>query len=580
MSSLKNLLIILLIIDILRTGDSLDHKINYLSHIIDISKFYKTYSIFFLYAQTSQDIGFSRVIHRWICELSRDGFMSIGIEISNIRHTSYYENRIVRPLFVVFLTDEKSIRTFSNNTRNFDMSFAYWIMREWYSLWPNQTKVFELAKWEPNKKLTFLTELSLYERRNSLDGLVLPAVFVMNNPFIDIDGDGNLSGSCGKILIELSRLVNFSFAIVNNTVSNGRWNAKYNKWNGAVGELIENRAQISMSYVSMSSARLDVVDFTIPFILSSFSLYIKEPDALNIEWSNYFRAFSYKLWIALIVLIFITPILLAWMKITLNQSNYVSLISDSYLQIWGIFCQQGLVEFPQRSSLRLAYISLFLLALVVSSAYSASLISFLTNVVHRLPFVSLEEFVQDGTYKLITAKDSLEYDVFANSKQPLAKKVMSFMIAEERLPPTPLDGFFQLCNEHNIAMYVSTEVRNVLDPEIPCNIVHINLGHIDSVSLMWSKKNQFLSLINHHLFKFMRNGMIRQLNSQSNSNNKKCKKKIGLNAVQVWSIIPILSFLEIGVFLSLCVFIVEKLYFARGKWVIIKNGYGKKSLRK
>lgn len=54
MSSLKNLLIILLVIDILRTGDSLDHKINYLSHIIDISKFYKTYSIFFLYAQTSQ----------------------------------------------------------------------------------------------------------------------------------------------------------------------------------------------------------------------------------------------------------------------------------------------------------------------------------------------------------------------------------------------------------------------------------------------------------------------------------------------------------------------------------------------
>ncbi|KAL2712484.1 hypothetical protein V1478_018007 [Vespula squamosa] len=553
------------------------------------------------------NMGFSHVIHRWICELSRNGFMSVGIEISNIRDTSYYENRIIRPLFVVFLTDEKSIKTFSNNTRNFNMAFAYWyviflpgynqndycpipkgnpfnllfntemlvscpkdrIMREWYSLRANQTKVFELAKWEPNKKLTFLTELTLYERRNSLDGLVLPAVFVMNNPFIDIDSDGNLSGSCGKILIELSRLVNFSFAIVNNTVSNGRWNAKYNKWNGAVGELIENRAQISMSYVSMSSPRLDVVDFTIPFILSSFSLYIKEPDVLDIEWSNYFRAFSFKLWIVLIVLLLTTPILLVWMKITLNQDNYASLISDSYLEIWGIFCQQGLVEFPQRSSLRLAYISLFLLALIVSSAYSASLISFLTNVVHRLPFVSLEEFVQDGTYKLITAKDSLEYDVFANSKQPLAKKVMSFMIAEERLPPTPLDGFFQLCNEHNIAMYVSTEVRNVLDPEIPCNIVHINLGHIDSVSLMWSKKNQFLSLINHHLFKFMRNGMIKQLNSQSNSNNKKCKKKIGLNAVQVWSIIPILSFLEIGVFLSLCMFIVEKLYFARVVFIIL-----------
>lgn len=160
---------------------------------------------------------FTGTIHRWICELSRNGFMSVGIEISNIRDTTYYENRIIRPLFVVFLTDEESIKMFSNNTNNIDMSFAYWyviflpgydwndycpmpkgnpfnlhfntemlvscpkdsIMREWYSLRANQTKVFELAKWEHDDRFTLLTELSLYERRNSLEGLVLPAVFVM-----------------------------------------------------------------------------------------------------------------------------------------------------------------------------------------------------------------------------------------------------------------------------------------------------------------------------------------------------------------------------------------------------------------
>ncbi|XP_043487521.1 uncharacterized protein LOC122514650 [Polistes fuscatus] len=381
------------------------------------------------------------------------------------------------------------------------------IMREWYSLRTNQTKVFELAEWESDGTLMLLTELSLYERRNSLEGLVIPAVIVLSNPFINMDKNGTLTGSCGKILLELTRLVNFSFVIVNESSSNGRWNAKYNSWNGAVGELIANRAQFTISFVSMSKSRSEVVDFTLPFILSSTSLYIKEPDVSSVGWSNYFRTFNYKIWISLLILILTIPILLAFMKIIANQRNFVSLLLDSYLQIWGIFCQQGLDEFPQRFSLRLAYFSLFLSAFIISSAYSASLISFLSNVISRLPFLSMEEFVKDGTYTLISPKDSLEYDVFANSKRPLAKKIMSFMKPEEKLPLTHLEGFFQVCNERNVAMYVSTEVRNVLDPEIPCNIVRINLGHIDSVSLMWSKKNQFLSLINHHIFKIMRNDM-------------------------------------------------------------------------
>ncbi|KAI4485057.1 hypothetical protein M0802_012815 [Mischocyttarus mexicanus] len=163
------------------------------------------------------------------------------------------------------------------------------IMREWYSLRTNQTKVSELAEWESDGTLTLLTELSLYERRNSLEGLVIPAVVVLSNPFINMDKNGELTGSCGKILFELTRLVNFSFVIVNESSSNGRWNAKYNTWTGAVGEMVANRAQFTISFVSMSKPRLEVVDFTLPFILSSTSLYIKEPDVSNIEWSNYFR---------------------------------------------------------------------------------------------------------------------------------------------------------------------------------------------------------------------------------------------------------------------------------------------------
>lgn len=74
-----------------------------------------------------------------------------------------------------------------------------------------------------------------------------------------------------------------------------------------------------------------------------------------------------------------------------------------------------LLEFPYRLSLRLAYFSTFLSAFVVFAAYSGTLISFLTNNFRILPFHSLEELVNDGTYQVIVYKGGSDYDMFAVS---------------------------------------------------------------------------------------------------------------------------------------------------------------------
>lgn len=52
---------------------------------------------------------------------------------------------------------------------------------------------------------------------------------------------------------------------------------------------------------------------------------------------------------------------------------------------------------------------------MIFAAYSASMISYVTAYVHNLPFRSIEEFVNDGTYDVILNKDSADYDMFAVS---------------------------------------------------------------------------------------------------------------------------------------------------------------------
>lgn len=90
---------------------------------------------------------------------------------------------------------------------------------------------------------------------------------------------------------------------------------------------------------------------------------------------------------------------------------------DYIYYLYTIFmkCYSFDLDIPDRFSLRIAYFSIFFLAVIISAAYSASLTSFLTAGLRKLPFQSLETFVEDGTYELIVVRDTAEYDIFAVS---------------------------------------------------------------------------------------------------------------------------------------------------------------------
>jgi len=62
--------------------------------------------------------------------------------------------------------------------------------------------------------------------------------------------------------------------------------------------------------------------------------------------------------------------------------------------------------------MRLAFLSIYASAFIISSTYSASLISYLAITTTSLPFSTLEDYVKDGSYRLIVMKYSAEYDTF------------------------------------------------------------------------------------------------------------------------------------------------------------------------
>jgi hypothetical protein len=67
---------------------------------------------------------------------------------------------------------------------------------------------------------------------------------------------------------------------------------------------------------------------------------------------------------------------------------------------------------PRTSSMRLAFVALYVTSFLLLSYYSAAFITDLTLQDPALPFTSFEELIEDGTYKLGMVRNSSTLDYF------------------------------------------------------------------------------------------------------------------------------------------------------------------------
>ncbi|XP_043682404.1 glutamate receptor ionotropic, delta-1-like isoform X1 [Vespula pensylvanica] len=568
--------------------------------IIDICKLYRPKSVIFLNAETIKEMEMTTIMLKWRHALSREGIPTANLKFSQLHKSLKYLKQIVRPYYIAVISNHNAINEFSLATSTFDMSSAVWIVvfiykehffdychnppgnifhltfnsemlvrcgteniiREWYSIDTNQIEIKDVATWSLEKGITKMVSDFLYERRSNLQGLIMRAVIVKDSPYIIKNKNGEIDGMFGKILRELCDTLNFSFNIVSEVKEYGRWNPDEKTWSGGMAELYTGRADISISDFMINNDRLNVIDYTIPLLTSKNILVIRQPENLTIQWSSHFLTFTLSVWIAVLGVLIISSIFLVLLKIKSGSDNKIGyLLIDNLLEIWGIFCQQGLPNFPKKSSLRIVYFSIFLSIIVFWAAYSAALISFLTSVNYVLPFDSLEGFVADGTYQLAIPRGTAYYDRFANSKHPFARKIMKLMLKDEELPISEYEGFKKICKNRKLALYTTDQINNIENLKIPCNVVAIETGYISNFAMILSKYNPFTDVINFQLQKFIDNGMINRL--KDTSFQMKSNHMIKHQPVPLISVISLILFFSIGIFSSICILIIEKCIFVR-----------------
>ncbi|KAJ8679000.1 hypothetical protein QAD02_014787 [Eretmocerus hayati] len=562
--------------------------------ISDIQRHHKFGSVFIVYNEDE-----SLRTYTMILDLSRqisDDFVpSLTLNFTDMEeYGGIYREKIVKPLFVAIISSFSEVMDFQSMSAAYNMAYARWlviftkplpefcptptknyfnlrfdtemivkcygdpVIYEWYSFHGTDIVVKEFARWDIDKRYQLKSTKSLYERRNNLEGKLIRIATIKESTFIT-GQKGLLDGFFAGILEELKKTLNFSTLTVCEEDYFGSYNASSGQWSGAIGRLVRGEADLGVAEFTMTEERVEVVDFTQPILQSRSYLYMRQPDGSALQWSAYFRVFTVRVWIAMKVTLILASIVITYMRTKIEgESVPPDHISENYLGVWAIYCQQGLPDFPRASSMRIAYLSLILKAFIIYAMYSACLISYLALNSQSAPFKNTDEFSKDTSYTLMTMKESSDYDIFATSTDGLWKRMMNKMANPELLPRTVMGGFMRTCDEDdNIALYATGIVKGLISDKIECDLIKLESGRFDSFGMTLAKKSQYTGLINHQLQKFKTGGIIRRLLLKFYTKIHSSDNKV--NPIKVENIITILSILGIGILLSYFILLLELL---------------------
>ncbi|XP_076373159.1 putative glutamate receptor [Tachypleus tridentatus] len=183
-------------------------------------------------------------------------------------------------------------------------------------------------------------------------------------------------------------------------------------WNGLIGMVQRQEAEIAVSDIGMSNSRAEVIDFTYPYVNDQINFLIQapreKPRALAI-----IRPFSLEMWIAILVVVIGTALTTALVaRTTIRPQANSWTFGQSLWYYCGALTFQGADELPDRNSQRIIIGSYWLFAIIIVAGFSGSLTSFMNVPGKELPIDTISELarrVQNKQIKVGTVSNSLMY---------------------------------------------------------------------------------------------------------------------------------------------------------------------------
>nr|BAR64798.1 ionotropic receptor [Ostrinia furnacalis] len=251
--------------------------------------------------------------------------------------------------------------------------------------------------------------LSLTDPDNMSDysaQLVYRVVTVEQEPFIirDDEAPKGFKGYCIDLIEEIRQIVKFDYEIVLSPDGNFGTMDENGNWNGIIKELIDKRADIGLTSLSVMAERENVVDFTVPYYdLVGITIMMKLPRTAT-SLFKFLTVLENDVWLSILAAYFFTSFLMwvfdKWSPYS-YQNNREKYKDDEEKReftlkecLW--FCMtsltpQGGGEAPKNLSGRLLAATWWLFGFIIIASYTANLAAFLTVSRLDTPIESLDD---------------------------------------------------------------------------------------------------------------------------------------------------------------------------------------------
>ncbi|XP_064627646.1 glutamate receptor ionotropic, kainate 2-like isoform X4 [Lineus longissimus] len=275
---------------------------------------------------------------------------------------------------------------------------------------------------------------------------ILETPFVMEKENLhDLEGNDRYEGFCVDLLKEIAEICRFKYRI--EIVKDRKYGIQNDRgdWNGMVGELVDNRADLAVASLTINYLREQAIDFTKPFMNLGISILFKTPKGQTPGLFSFLNPLALEIWLYVIVA-YVTVSFVMFILARFSPFEWynphpcnpetdivhnVFTLSNSFWFTVGTLMQQGSDINPRALSTRIVGGIWWFFTLIIISSYTANLAAFLTVERMESPIESADDLFKqtDISYGTIAGGSTMTF--FKTSDIPVYKRMWEYMSKKE-----------------------------------------------------------------------------------------------------------------------------------------------------
>uniref|UniRef100_A0A1S4G9X1 Uncharacterized protein n=1 Tax=Anopheles gambiae TaxID=7165 RepID=A0A1S4G9X1_ANOGA len=356
---------------------------------------------------------------------------------------------------------------------------------------------------------------------------ISPPYGMLKDSPVKLTGNERFEGFGIDLIHELSLMLGFNYTfILQEDGVYGSLNRDTKKWNGMVLELLEWRADLAITDLTITSDRESAVDFTMPFMNLGISILYRKPTKEPPSLFSFMSPFSKQVWLylggaymmvsmSLFILGRISP--KEWdnpypcIEEPEELENQFSFSNSMWFTI-GALLQQGSEIAPKAPATRAVASIWWFFTLIMVSSYTANLAAFLTVEQVVSPISNAEDLAAaGGTIKYGAKRDGSTISFFKDAEYGTYAKMYQYMMAnQELLTSSNPEGLQRVKTENYAFLMESTSIEYIVERE--CDVTQIG-GLLDDkgYGIAMRKNSPYRSALSEAVLRLQEQGVLTSL---------------------------------------------------------------------